>query len=70
LRWGQLIVKRVMHALGIVPDEPIHEFPIKRIAIRREQLIVEVHKLFLNRAIEAFGVRIHFRCFWIGMYSA
>ena len=67
MRWGQLIVECAMHTLGIVPDEPIHELAVECVAIGGEELIVPIHKLFLNRSVESFRMSIHLRCLGIRM---
>ena len=58
-------LETVVWTLGVVPEEPLHEFPVERYWIVEELLQVVVDELLLDRAIEPLTVCIHLRHLWI-----
>jgi hypothetical protein len=50
-----------MRVFGIEPDEAIQPFVVKGVYIRKEQVFMVCRKRFLDGAVEAFRMRIHFR---------
>ncbi len=56
-----------MGQLRVVEHQPVAHFLVKQSGIGKEQVFVVVHETFLNAAVEAFAVRIHFGRFGIGL---
>ena len=55
-----------MDPLGVVPDQPIHEFGIELIKNKQQTLMI-IQELLLNRAIEPLDVGIHLRGFRVSV---
>ena len=48
-------------SFGVIEEEPVSEVPVEVRQVVEEQVLVVIHELFLEGAIEAFGVGVHFR---------
>ncbi len=46
---------------GMVSQQPVGQFPINGGQVIKQQVLMVIHELFLEGAIEAFGVGVHFR---------
>ena len=57
----------MVHPLSIVEDEPVNELGVEGVNVMVERLPMKVRKLFLDSSVEAFNVRIHLGCAWIGV---
>lgn len=56
-----------MGTLGIVEEEPIGEFLVEQGEIGEEQILVVIDEGFLQGAVEAFGVGVHFWGLGVGI---
>lgn len=55
-----------MGSFGIVPEEMLDQSHIEGNGVEKLGLVV-IHKLFLDGAIEPFGMSIHLRGLWVGV---
>ncbi len=59
--YRRIQAKGMVGAFGVIEEEPVSEFPVEVRQGVEEQGLVVIHELFLEGAIEAFGVGVHFR---------
>ena len=64
--YRRLPPKAMVGQHGIVGQQPIGQFAVKGRQIVNQQVLVVIHELFLEGAIEPFDMRIHFGGAWIG----
>ena len=57
----------IVGTLGIVEEEPIGEFLVEQGEIGEEQILVVIDEGFLQGAVEAFGVGVHFWGLGVGI---
>lgn len=53
-------------SVGVIPDEPVHEFVVELGQIGVEEVLVKVHEFLLQGSVESFGVGIEVGLFGIG----
>src|SRR3989338_4982888 len=58
LEGREFVAKGVVHTGAVVEDEVLHELAVEHINIK-EQVLVEVYKLFLQGAVEPLHVCVH-----------
>ena len=59
--YRRMQAKGMVGAFGVIEEEPVSEFPVEVRQVVEEQGLVVIHELFLESAMEAFGVGVHFR---------
>lgn len=59
--YRRLAPEAVMGQDRSVSQRPVGQFAVDGRQVVEEQVLVVVHELFLEGAIEAFGMRVHFR---------
>ena len=59
--YRRMQAKGMVGSFGVIEEEPVSEFPVEVRQVVEEQVLVVIHELFLEGAIEAFGVGVHFR---------
>ena len=59
--YRRMQAKGMVGSFGVIEEEPVSEVPVEVRQVVEEQVLVVIHELFLEGAIEAFGVGIHFR---------
>ncbi|MCY3955119.1 MAG: hypothetical protein OXF47_03880, partial [Nitrospira sp.] len=60
LYW-RLSVQAMMRQDSIVSQQPVGQVPVKGGQVVKQQVLMVIHELFLEGAIEPFGVGVHFR---------
>ena len=59
--YRRLATEAMVRQHGIVSQQPVGQVPVKGGQVVEEHILMVIHELFLEGAIEAFGVGIHFR---------
>lgn len=58
--YGRLTGQAMVRQHGVVGRQPVGQFSVEGGQVVKEQVLMILHKLFLDRAVEAFHVGIHF----------
>ena len=58
--YRRMQAKGMVGSFGVREEEPGSEVPVEVRQVVEEQVLVVIHELFLEGAIEAFGVGVHF----------
>jgi len=59
-------VQGIVWSFFVEPDQVVEQFVVKGVDVLQEQVFVQFDELFLDGAVKAFGICVHFGAFGVG----